>query len=693
MEDLSIYLLKSAGILAIFTLIYHFLLRKLTFFRANRWFLLFGMMASIVLPWIEITETVYRDSPAPIIATAQEMLLPPAVVETPSFEWNKLFLVLYVMISLFLLGKMLVELASLRRLLRSGTRRIEDGFIRISLPRKVTPFSFFNIICFDEREEGTPVGLLILKHEQVHAREWHSVDLLLTHLYCAIFWINPLAWWYKKQVGENLEFIADATAKVENTSGLSYERTLLSSAASHMQPVLANNFFTPFIKKRIQMLQQQTSKKWNAYKYALILPVLVLFLFSFNTVTVTQYVPISDAVMPVSQETTTADLSASPVIKTPTANRSKFTTPLTATAGKVTDTARTSIYFQFPATTKRESIEQSIDLLKTEYGVDLKLKSISYNKGIIVKIKLTLDDNQGARIDYKVSDNKGIDPVCIAGIKSDQDYKWSMGSCDETAQSSKIAVTTPIRFDVDSISFKKGTAFTIDSMRFSIPKSNKFTITLDSLGNATARLQAYAQQLQYKSAQLDAKMEQLRLLNNQKVDSALQGMKRDSTFKYFLNNSPSLTIKNKAGVRIKTRNNDTSKTPLYILNGEEITEQFFELIDPKEIESVSVLKDQSAMALYGTRASDGVIVITTKAPKVKLPATNADAFYSAGGKEPLFILDGKEITMEEMNNIDSNNIKSINVLKGDTARSKYGDKGVNGVVEIYLEKVNKNKKD
>ena len=53
---------------------------------------------------------------------------------------------------------------------------------------------------------------LILKHEKVHARDWHSIDLLLTHLYRAVFWINPLAWMIKRQVGENLEFIADATS-------------------------------------------------------------------------------------------------------------------------------------------------------------------------------------------------------------------------------------------------------------------------------------------------------------------------------------------------------------------------------------------------------------------------------------------------------------------------------------------------
>lgn len=294
MEELGIYLLKTAGVLSIFVIVYHLLLRKLTFFNANRYFLLFGIAASILFPLIEITQTVYVEQPE-LIYMPQQIATPMAVMlqeptPPPLMDSAQLLMMLYVSISLFFMGKMVVELLSLRRLINSGTRRRENGFVIISLSRKVTPFSFFKYICFYKNDEKDPANDLILKHEQVHARQWHSIDLLLSHLYCAVFWINPLAWLLKRQIGENLEFIADATAKVDNNTGLSYERTLLSSAASHMQPALANNFFTPFIKKRIQMLQKETSKKWNAYKYALILPVIVLFLYSFNTVTKTEYI-------------------------------------------------------------------------------------------------------------------------------------------------------------------------------------------------------------------------------------------------------------------------------------------------------------------------------------------------------------------------------------------------------------------
>ena len=49
---------------------------------------------------------------------------------------------------------------------------------------------------------------------------------------------------------------------------------------------------------------------------------------------------------------------------------------------------------------------------------------------------------------------------------------------------------------------------------------------------------------------------------------------------------------------------------------------------------------------------------------------------------PLCILNGKEISKEEMGEIDPKSIKSVNVLKDEKAINKYGQKGKDGVIEI-----------
>jgi len=158
------------------------------------------------------------------------------------------------------------------------------------------------------QEKDSEELALIIDHEKVHARQWHSVDLLLSHVYRAFFWWNPLAWIVKTQIGENLEFIADSHAKSRHAHGHTYERALLSRAASHMQPALANNFFTPFIKQRIVMLQKEASATWNAYKYALILPVMLVFIYSFNRVQEIEYVQKEVAVVDPKLEGNVAEL-------------------------------------------------------------------------------------------------------------------------------------------------------------------------------------------------------------------------------------------------------------------------------------------------------------------------------------------------------------------------------------------------
>ena len=59
----------------------------------------------------------------------------------------------------------------------------------------------------------------------------------------------------------------------------------------------------------------------------------------------------------------------------------------------------------------------------------------------------------------------------------------------------------------------------------------------------------------------------------------------------------------------------TTNDPLYILDGNPITAKDMKLLNPSDIESISILKDESAKVIYGAKATNGVVVITTKKPK------------------------------------------------------------------------------
>ena len=61
-----------------------------------------------------------------------------------------------------------------------------------------------------------------------------------------------------------------------------------------------------------------------------------------------------------------------------------------------------------------------------------------------------------------------------------------------------------------------------------------------------------------------------------------------------------------------TNSINSGTAPLYILDGIPISSSDFNAINPSDIESISVLKDASSTSIYGSRASNGVVVITTK---------------------------------------------------------------------------------
>ncbi len=73
---------------------------------------------------------------------------------------------------------------------------------------------------------------------------------------------------------------------------------------------------------------------------------------------------------------------------------------------------------------------------------------------------------------------------------------------------------------------------------------------------------------------------------------------------------------------------NASTEPLFILDGSEISQQTFLSLNPNDIESFTTLKDASSTAIYGSRAANGVIIITTKKGKFgEAPTVSVSAQY------------------------------------------------------------------
>ncbi|MEZ5041958.1 MAG: TonB family protein [Saprospiraceae bacterium] len=171
--------------------------------------------------------------------------------------------------------------------------------------------------------------------------------------------------------------------------------------------------------------------------------------------------------------------------------------------------------------------------------------------------------------------------------------------------------------------------------------------------------------------------------------------------------------------------------PLYVINGKTSTKAIVDNLDTESIEKINVLKGESALKGYGTAGQHGVVEIYTKGflkEKVRINASSFEAkeemnkekaidaseqvntfkeetitleneakgtsstikirgTADGNDKQPLFVVDGEILEqLTPFSNIDPNDIQSINVLKGDVAIEKYGDKAINGVGEITTKK-------
>ncbi|PRZ19556.1 beta-lactamase regulating signal transducer with metallopeptidase domain [Flavobacterium granuli] len=274
--------------MAMFFLAYYFLLRKETFFTSNRWFLLAGLITSALLPFVIFTKTIWVDpSPAAIDWSNVPVSAP---MENTGFEINW-YLVLAIGYGIGLLLFLIVfalDFYSLTKILKNKAIHQQADFKFIDLTANVAPFSFFNTIVYNSSLYSKLELESILEHEKVHSEQNHTLDVLISRLFCVVFWFNPIVWFYKNAIMQNLEFIADSEASKKISDKKAYQITLLKITTQENCVAISNHFYQSLIKKRIVMLNKNQSKKSHYWKYFSVLPALIAFVLFFQIEVIAQ---------------------------------------------------------------------------------------------------------------------------------------------------------------------------------------------------------------------------------------------------------------------------------------------------------------------------------------------------------------------------------------------------------------------
>jgi TonB-dependent SusC/RagA subfamily outer membrane receptor len=140
-----------------------------------------------------------------------------------------------------------------------------------------------------------------------------------------------------------------------------------------------------------------------------------------------------------------------------------------------------------------------------------------------------------------------------------------------------------------------------------------------------------------------------------------------------------VTVWNNKKQKVIEELSDDAKRAIFMVDGTRTNYDKVQVIDPQEIDNVSVLKGDAATSVYGTEAKDGVVIITTKNNG---HSSSTERRMGVSDGNPLILMNGVAITKEEMDKINPHDIESVNVLKGEQATRLYGEKGKNGVVII-----------
>lgn len=281
------FLVESGISLAVFSLIYILFLRKETFFRLNRIFLLVSVAFSMLLPFLhlkvyepksfllsEVTVTPYRNLLEAVTIYGQD--LSGNVVHQISS--SRLIILVYLLGLLFFMLKFILRIAQIQKLVRTNEIRRVGNVKFVLIDVEFSPFSFLNYIFINPEKRNEEGYEKIIEHELEHIRQGHTFDVVILEVLTMLQWFNPFMWILKRVIRENHEFLADKAVLDSGVTTTQYKKLLLNQVVG-FDVQLANNFNSSLVKKRIKMFSKMKSSKLANLKYvagALSIVVLVI---------------------------------------------------------------------------------------------------------------------------------------------------------------------------------------------------------------------------------------------------------------------------------------------------------------------------------------------------------------------------------------------------------------------------------
>jgi TonB family protein len=279
---MTAYIIKSSVSLLLLFGLYWFLLRKEKLFVFNRFFLVASVVFSLVVPFISIPVN-FQTTPKlenfiPIYAQITPETTTDYIVqnaensnqryikkETPLINISIVLFLLYFSGVLLFLIRFLRNLFLIAQRSRSSEKINFNGYQIILTNDQTGPCCFFDHI-FLNREDyhNGKIDKDLLNHEMEHARQSHTIDIILIELVKVFYWFNPVYLLYERAIRINHEYLADNGVISDNSDIKSYADKLLNFITCSSNMSLTSGSNSSFTKMRLIMMMKSHS---GSFKY------------------------------------------------------------------------------------------------------------------------------------------------------------------------------------------------------------------------------------------------------------------------------------------------------------------------------------------------------------------------------------------------------------------------------------------
>lgn len=660
MPPLIIYLLKLSISLGVVFLFYHFVLRRLTFYNWNRWYLVGYTLLSFLLPFVDISfaleQSEIKNSPVvkwvPVLG--QQIRLSSGQDSSLLSGWDLSLLVLLTGVGIMMV-RLVVQLISIYRMRKCSSMVSQDGIRIYQVDSPIIPFSFGDSIFINQQQHSLEELEEIIRHEFVHVKQKHSVDIIWGELLCLLNWYNPFAWFLKKSIRQNLEFIADRHVLEQGMDRKQYQYLLLKVIGNNHFSI-ANQFNFSSLKKRIAMMNKLRSTKVHLVKFMFVLPLVSVMLLAFRNEWKKQEPRNEQVTAPVVAGNDTIPDKLPPPPPPPP--------PPPKGQGTIKDFLDRN---------------QGVKNLGWVYHHDNSVAMIHVMKNDGSTEVYHTDNAEEMNAGAKKYGKFPVPPGAMAPPPppGQDKHVWVQGYPIAPVDPKEVIVVQgyPIAPPAPS------SGVVVEGHPIApVPPQGEIVVTGYAKPPAPVKLPDHVKSISIKNGGKavvvlkDGKTEVYDLSNPE------QKKKFDAQYPA----PPPPPPPPVKGIRVEgypvnvtTGTKVVEGKPLpdnliYVINGKISTKFEMENIQPDQIASVDILKGDAAVALYGENAKDGVVQIKLK--EMVQPY------------QPLYVIDGVISTKEDMDKFKPEQIESIDVLKGEKATAAYGDKGKNGVIIIRIKK-------